>query len=246
MKRPISSKELARHLRDYKEINGMEILSCLTKPTESRKLIGMTEKQSTDLRTIKISSGVTVHSETHRRDEVYSQRLRLRSFVPDDARQVEQLAAHKEMSETTLNIPYPYTLPQVTEWIASLGEEPVGTNEIHFAVETENKLMGTVRLILSAEHDKAKLGYWIGKDFWGKGYATEAAAAALAYGFDRLHLNRIYANCFDNNPASVKILERLGMTLEGRLRQHVKKWDAYRDLLVYGILKEEFHAGNPH
>jgi len=144
------------------------------------------------------------------------------------------------MSETTLNIPYPYTLSQVNQWITTLREDPLKTNEMHFAIETGGDLIGTVRLILNPQHDNAKTGYWIGKEFWGKGYATEAAAAVLTFGFNRLHLNRIYANCFDNNPASVKILERMGMTLEGRLRQHIKKWDEYRDLLVYGMLKEEF------
>ncbi len=204
----------------------------------------MKAKQKKELQSTQVAIGnnvwVAPRTRTGELDEVFTERLRFRGFGADDAPRVLQLAGHKEMSETTLNIPFPYTLPQIETWLASLREEPMLSKEIHFAVETDGDLVGTVRLILSPEHDKAKMGYWIGKEYWGNGYATEAAAAALAYGFNRLQLNRVCANCFDNNPASVKILERIGMTLEGTLRQHVKKWDEYRDLLIYGMLKEGF------
>jgi [ribosomal protein S5]-alanine N-acetyltransferase len=84
------------------------------------------------------------------------------------------------------------------------------------------------------------LGYWIGKDFWNKGYGTEAACAVLKYGFKVMGLHRIHAHHFGSNPASGKIMQKLGMTYEGTKRQHIKKWDKFEDAVVYGILKNEF------
>jgi ribosomal-protein-alanine N-acetyltransferase len=86
------------------------------------------------------------------------------------------------------------------------------------------------------------MGYWIGKTYWGRGYGTEAARAVLAYGFDTLGLNRIYAHCLTRNPPSARVLRKIGMAPEGRLRQHVKKWDVYEDIDQFGILRKDFQA----
>ena len=89
---------------------------------------------------------------------------------------------------------------------------------------------------------RAELGYWIGKPYWGQGYCTEAARATLDFGFEQLGLNRIFAHHFARNPASGRVMQKIGMTREGRLRQHVKKWDAFEDLELYGILKDHWAA----
>ena len=78
------------------------------------------------------------------------------------------------------------------------------------------ELCGAVGLQIADAHRHAELGYWIGVPFWGKGYATEAASAAVAFGFDMLRLNRIYAHHFAGNTASQRVLEKIGMRHEGR------------------------------
>ena len=83
------------------------------------------------------------------------------------------------------------------------------------------------------------MGYWIGVPYWNKGYCSEAAKALIGYGFDELGLNRVFAEHMVRNPASGRVMEKAGMTYEGTLRQHVKKWDRYEDLKVYGILRTE-------
>lgn len=85
----------------------------------------------------------------------------------------------------------------------------------------------------------ATLGYTLNKDHWGKGYATESATAMVRFGFERLHLHRITANCDVLNVESIRVLEKLGMKREGQLRHdryHLGRW---RDTLVYGILAHE-------
>jgi ribosomal-protein-alanine N-acetyltransferase len=103
--------------------------------------------------------------------------------------------------------------------------------------------VGAVGLILAPAHDRAELGYWIGAPYWGRGYATEASRAVVRWGFEGLGLRRIHASHFPRNPASGRVLEKLGMRHEGTLRQHVKKWDEYLDLESYGLLADEMHTG---
>ena len=73
---------------------------------------------------------------------------------------------------------------------------------------------------------------------WGAGYATEAAAAMLRFGFDVLGLNRITA-CFPLHarPASGRVLEKIGMKREGELRQHTRKWERFEDLVIFAYLE---------
>lgn len=101
-------------------------------------------------------------------------------------------------------------------------------------------LIGSASLKLSIEHRRAELGYWIGVPYWGLGYATEASAALLDYAFDQLHLNRVDAHYLARNPASGKVMQKLGMTNEGMLRQHIMKWDQLEDIELYGILAAEW------
>jgi ribosomal-protein-alanine N-acetyltransferase len=78
--------------------------------------------------------------------------------------------------------------------------------------------------------------------FWGKGYGTEAVRALVGYGFNQLKLNRIFASHYANNPASGKILQKLGMQYEGRLSKHYCKWGEYVDAELYGVLASNYRA----
>jgi RimJ/RimL family protein N-acetyltransferase len=80
----------------------------------------------------------------------------------------------------------------------------------------------------------------MGVPFWNHGYCSEAARALVTYGFEQMGLHRIYAFHFARNPASGRVMQKAGMTCEGTLRQHVKKWERYEDLVAYGILRSEY------
>ncbi len=84
------------------------------------------------------------------------------------------------------------------------------------------------------------MGYWLGQPYWNLGYGTEAAAALIEFGFNQLNLNRIYAYHLPRNPASGRIMQKIGMTYEGLLRQAAKKGDTFEDLILYAILREDF------
>ncbi len=92
---------------------------------------------------------------------------------------------------------------------------------------------------MTAGH-RAELGYWIGEPFWNHGYCTEAARAFLDYAFGAVGLVRVHASHFSRNPASGRVMRKIGMKYEGCRRCHAKKWDKLEDLDLYGILKEEW------
>jgi RimJ/RimL family protein N-acetyltransferase len=75
---------------------------------------------------------------------------------------------------------------------------------------------------------------------WGRGFCTEAAAAVLDYGFESLGLHRVFASYFARNPTSGRVMEKLGMAREGLLRGHVRKWGVFENLVVRGVLREEW------
>jgi len=168
-----------------------------------------------------------------------TERLILRAFQMDDAPAVNKYVSEKAIAATTLNIPHPYTLEMADEWIGTHKEAFENGQAVRFAITLgdSGNLLGAIGLEITAAHERAEIGYWIGKPHWGKGYCTEAATAVLQYGFDSHGLERIFATHFRKNSASGRVMQKAGMKHEGRLRHHVKKWGEFEDLEMYAILR---------
>jgi RimJ/RimL family protein N-acetyltransferase len=170
-----------------------------------------------------------------------TERLPLRPFVPSDAPAVQRLAGDREIAATTTNVPHPYEDGMAEQWIASHAERFANGTLAAFAIVVRegNILVGAISLRIEGKHARAELVYWLGKEYWNHGYCTEAAREIVRYGFEALGLNRIHASHFARNPASGRVMQKIGMTREGCLRQHVRKWDAFEDLVVYGIVRSD-------
>ena len=173
-----------------------------------------------------------------------TERLTLRPFRLEDAPEVQQLAGHRGVADTTLNIPHPYRDGQAEAWILAHKQLYRAAVVANFAVtlRATGQLLGAVGLRIEQLHRRAELGYWIGVPYWSQGYCTEAARAVLRFGFEALELNRIHASYLARNPASGRVMQKLGMQYEGQLRQHVRKWDVFEDIVTYAILQSEFRA----
>jgi ribosomal-protein-alanine N-acetyltransferase len=172
-------------------------------------------------------------------------RLTLRPFVLDDAWDVERLAGMREIADTTLNIPHPYPVGAATRWIETHAPAwAAGTGVTYAIVEASTgKLVGVVSLMqIHREFKRAELGYWIAVDQWNKGFATEASEALLDFGFRTMGLHRIESTHFVRNPASGKVMQKLGMQQEGIERDCALKWDRYESLVRYAILESEWKA----
>jgi RimJ/RimL family protein N-acetyltransferase len=174
---------------------------------------------------------------------IETKRLLLRPFTIADAKTVQQLAGEKEVAEMTLAIPHPYPDGTAEEWIATHQEQFKNGTGITCAItlKSDNSLIGAISLMsIHTEYSRAELGYWIGITYWNNGYCTEAAQKILHYAFRTLDLNRIYCTHFSGNPASGRVMRKIGMTHEGHLRQHVKKWEVFSNLEIYGIVKADW------
>jgi len=171
-----------------------------------------------------------------------TERLVLRPFELSDAADVQRLAGDREIASPTLNIPHPYGDGIAEAWIEG---HRGAFEQVSRAVtlRSDGALIGAISLTLRGKHDRAELGYWIGVPYWGQGYCTEAARAIVAYGFEVLGLHRICATHFARNPSSGRVMQKIGMTRESCLRHHIKKWDAFEDLVYYGLLREEWEGG---
>jgi ribosomal-protein-alanine N-acetyltransferase len=169
-------------------------------------------------------------------------RLVLGAFEPDDAAELQRLAGDREIADTTLTIPHPYELDHALAWIGNQRKESARGRAANFAIRlsTGSPIIGSCGLRdIDAEHLQAELGFWIGREWWGHGYASEAAAAVIRFGFETLGLNRICAHHMVRNPAAGKVLQHVGMLREGVLRQRVRKWGIHEDVVLYAILRDD-------
>lgn len=173
---------------------------------------------------------------------LHTERLTLRAFNLSDAKRVQKLAGTFEIADTTGHMPHPYLDGMAEDWISGQAEEFNDGDAATFAItlRESGELMGAIGLTLQSHHQRAEMGYWLGVEYWNKGYMSEAAAAVIAYGFEQLHLNRIYSSYFPRNPASGRVMQKVGMTYEGTLRQHFIRWTQPEDLVYYSILKSEW------
>jgi RimJ/RimL family protein N-acetyltransferase len=168
-------------------------------------------------------------------------RLALRPFTLADAPEVQRLAGEWAIADTTLNIPHPYEDGMAATWIGSHVPTYRAGHSVTFAItlRSSGALVGAIGLTKNNVYRRGEIGYWIGKPFWGQGYCTEAARAVLDFGFGPWELNRIHAYHFVRNPASGRVMAKIGMQYEGLLRQHVLKWGRFEDLALYGILRSD-------
>jgi RimJ/RimL family protein N-acetyltransferase len=176
-----------------------------------------------------------------------TERLLLRPLTLDDAASVARLAGSREIAHTTTTIPHPYSEEQARVWIAAhTGQSDAGKAMVFGVVTREDaQLIGAVGLReIDSEHSQAEMGFWIGVQSWGKGYATEAARRVVRYAFEESKLNRVYAHHMVRNPASGRVLEKVGMKREGLLRQRVRKWGVFEDVVLLAILHDDWAQMN--
>ncbi len=167
-------------------------------------------------------------------------RLFLRQFRLDDVSKVERLAGAREIAAGTL-IPHPYPDGMAAHWIEEQRKDFQEGRLLNFAIDLspDNELIGSIGLTLSPAHGLGELGYWVGVPFWNQGYATEAAAAVLRYGFEHLSLRKIFAPHFASNPSSGRVLQKIGMHHEGCQKAHFLRNGKEEDLELYGLLRSQ-------
>ena len=138
-----------------------------------------------------------------------TERLLLRPFRRADAPEFARLAGEWAVASMTSDIPYPFSAAQAVGWL-----RPV-RGEVRFAIELERRLIGGAGYY-RRRSGVAELGFWLGRPWWGHGYATEAARAVVRHGFGNRRLPGFSSARFDDNPASARVLAKLGFEAVGR------------------------------
>lgn len=170
-----------------------------------------------------------------------TERLILRPFRLSDASAVQKLAGDRAIADTTLNVPHPYEDGVAEGWIQTHASKFASGELATFAItlRSDESLVGTVGITISKPFRRGELGYWIGTPYWSRGYCTEAAECLVGFAFGHLELHKIVAHHLTRNPASGRVMEKIGMTKEGVLRDHTFRWGQFEDLAAYGLLSNE-------
>ncbi len=178
-----------------------------------------------------------------------SERLKLTHLKLEDARDIEQYAGDRTIADNTRRIPHPYPPGAAEKFIRQIHEECAAGREMVLAVHSKElgSFVGCIGIMRDdPDTEVCELGFWIGKPFWGRGYCTEAGHRLLRYLFmeqnldDKFGMKCVSAKHFSTNTQSGKVIKKLGMKYEGRLRQRIKKLGQYMDLDSYSILREEY------
>jgi len=176
-----------------------------------------------------------------------------------DAPAIRGIVNNEAVASTMRSMELPYTLAMAEHWLQSQAEIWESQMAMVFGIcwnsqgssgnlegstggsqdDASPTLIGGIGLEICKEDEKGEMGFWIDQSYWGKGVATEAAAEMMAFGFEELHLNKIVAFHMVRNPASGRVMEKLGMRKEGLLRDHVKKSGKFEDSVAYGILSSD-------
>ena len=172
-----------------------------------------------------------------------TERLLLNSFKIEEAELVTKLAGNIRVVEMTASIPYPYYVPTAVNWIQSHEKQMSEDHNYIFAIRLKEseQLIGCINIGLNLKHERGYVGYWVGYDYWGKGYCTEALKEIVRFGFEEKKVNKIWAEHKTFNIASGKVMEKIGMKHEGIMRDHYNQGNGkYLDMSVKSILKSEF------
>lgn len=165
--------------------------------------------------------------------------LRLRALLESDLPTLTKLLNNKSIWMNLRDvIPFPYTLKDAQDWYNF-----VNTNKYNLCltIEVDGHICGIITLEFKPDvyRKAAEIGYWLGEHAWGRGIATEAVKQLTLYAFEHYNLTRIEARVFGWNPASKRVLEKVGYSHEGTIRNGVYKDGKVTDEWVMGILREE-------
>lgn len=167
--------------------------------------------------------------------QIRTQRLVLRPPAVADAARVSLLAGDYDVACMTGTIPHPYSEQMAGEWLKGAVE---GEEGVVFMIEREGLVVGcTGYRAFDADH--AELGYWIGKPYWGQGFASEAVRALIAHAFDADGFAYLRAGHFTDNPGSERVLRKLGFMDEGGETRECAARGTATDCVTYRLERSQ-------
>jgi [ribosomal protein S5]-alanine N-acetyltransferase len=167
--------------------------------------------------------------------------VNLRELSINDAMDISRLMTYN-ISRSLWEVPYPYTIENALEFINSSHRDFKSLKAVNFAIQYKNNLESVNRIVgiiglKNIDYDKknTNLGYWIGEPYWGNGIATESVTLVINYAFSVLGLEEVYAYVYSENKASIRVLEKNGMTKKGEANEYNQMSDRYKNSFKFMI-----------
>jgi RimJ/RimL family protein N-acetyltransferase len=176
---------------------------------------------------------------------IYGNGLRLRAIEKEDIPRFVRWLNDPEVRENLLLFA-PMSLDEEEEWYNSVLKRPKEERPLAIEIEIGGEWLtiGNISLMRIDWHARhSEVGLFIGeKQYWNRGYGSEALRVMVGYAFDFLNLNKVYLNVYETNPRGIRAYQKVGFVEEGRLRQEVYKNGRYIDVLVMSILRSEWYS----
>lgn len=169
-------------------------------------------------------------------------RLTLRDLGPQDGASVLALLSDMTVVRYTL---FPlFTREKAEEFVTSCQNmqtvQPITNFTLGIVLSADNSFIGLGGLVVNPWHQTAEVWYLLAASYWGQGLMSEAARELIRIGFQELRLHRIWATCLPENPASSRVLEKLGFRREGHQRENLPIHGSWRDSYLYALLDREW------
>lgn len=177
--------------------------------------------------------------------EILTDRLILRPIERSDVAMIQATANQRDIADTMISIPFPFTQQAAQHYVRFRVAQMrrgrgMALTLLHAASQA---CYGMVEVRdIDSEHHQAELSFWLARIARGQGYMAEALPVMLDYAFRDCGLNRVYAYHMVRNPASGRVLANLGFQQEGILRQQVRKWDIFEDVVIQALLRRDWLA----
>ena len=172
--------------------------------------------------------------------EINTERLKLRRITAADVNDIFEIFSDREVMLWYDDRFAFESISEAEEMIKQFNDGIDERRSLRWGIEYDGRLAGTCGFhCLSEYHRRAEIGYDLNRDYWGRGIMTEALKGIIGYAFDVSELNRIEAYVEPPNTASRKLLERIGFTYEGTLRQHEMCRGEIIDIVILSLLRDD-------
>lgn len=170
---------------------------------------------------------------------IKTKQFTLRPFKKGDEASLAENLNNKNVSRNLLVVPYPYTLKDAKEWISKNLKEMKEKEPkmASFVIDINEEIAGVIGFHSIEQGHRSEIGYWLAEAHWGNGIMPKALKMAIAFGFKKWKLKRIYAYVFTRNKQSARVLEKAGFKFEGTLGKNSKKKNEFIDDYIFAKIK---------
>ncbi len=177
--------------------------------------------------------------------QIVGKKVILRQLKKSDAVSIYHYAKDRAITKWTTHIPYPYPRGAALIFIRRSAQQIKAGKLVNYGITLKGTdevigLIGLNKIKIDKEMQRAEIGYWLGKPFWGSGIMSEAVKLMLDLAFHNLKLHRVYAGVFQSNPASLRVLKKVGFIQEGLMREVRFRYGKWHTVVGMSMLKREY------